>query len=292
MSLMPNMFVVGATRCGTTSLYKYFMRHPEIYLSKRKELNYFNVNSRYGDASYYDSMMRDYRGQPVIGDISPMYMLNGIIYSSPKSGMYFDRSDGALQRLHKSVPDAKIIVTLRHPVDRYVSQYRKNYYQKKGSIEQNINDQIRKDLKNVDSQIRNIISSNRYSVHVGKVFSLFDPENVKVIILEEWSKQPAETCRELFGFLGVDAAVDIGPFDVHNRNEDYKASKFERALRKLGRRRDVPAKSNHLDDNLVVHPEVQCQLREILEPECRYVETLLGRQIDAWHRIDGQQSIA
>ena len=287
MSLMPNMFVVGATRCGTTSLYRYFMHHPDIYLPKRKELNYFNVTSRYGDASYYDSMMRDYRGQTIVGDISPMYMMKGIIYRSPNSGLHYDSQDSALRRLCKTVPNAKIIVTLRHPVDRYISQYRKTYYQNKPSIENNINDQIQRDIDRNDENLHNIIRANRYSIHVGEVVSLFDPENTRLIILEEWSKDPAATCRELFTFLGVDEDVDLGTLHVHNRNEDYNVSRVGRVLRTLGYRRNSSSKSDTLNDDLLVHPDIHRQLREILEPECSFVESLLERPIRAWHRTDG-----
>ena len=120
----PNFYVVGAPKCGTTSLYRYLSEHPQIFLPKKKELHFFSRPEldRYskgtGDRQVLQSLPRQlheyesfYNGvsasEIAIGDISPSYFVHL----------------GAAARIKSYNNEAKVIVCLRNPIDKAFSQY-------------------------------------------------------------------------------------------------------------------------------------------------------------------------
>ncbi len=109
----PNTFVIGQPRAGTTSLFKFFSEHPDVYVPAVKETNYY---SHWAEAvagsqglRYQDYLMyfQNARQQRVICDISPFYL------SEP----------GVAMRLYRDRPDAKVIAILRDPIERIISKY-------------------------------------------------------------------------------------------------------------------------------------------------------------------------
>lgn len=113
---LPDFLVIGAQRCGTSSLYKYLSYHPLISASLRKEIGYF---SRYygHDVDWYRlhfplerhvSLARGRGGpRPMSFEATPDYLLHPL----------------AAERARQLVPDAKLIVLLREPVARAISHY-------------------------------------------------------------------------------------------------------------------------------------------------------------------------
>ncbi len=124
----PTFIGVGAGRCGTTSIYNYFNEHPDIYMSPVKEINYFGFRdketNRYGMTfSEYTNFFMGAKEEKVIGEISPAYLT----------------LETSAMQIKKYVPDAKIIITLRDPISRMVSQFKHHYNQHQIN---NINDYI------------------------------------------------------------------------------------------------------------------------------------------------------
>lgn len=120
---MPNFLVIGAGKGGTTALHRYLQQHPEIFMSRRKELRFFpfeNQRPDYrgpGDAldvSTVTTTIDDYRahfaaaeGYPARGEASPVYL-------------YLPRS---AERIKHYLPEVKLVAILRHPAERAYSQY-------------------------------------------------------------------------------------------------------------------------------------------------------------------------
>ena len=126
-----DFFLVGAARCGTTSLYNYLNNSDDTFLPNVKEPNFFsNVNSpkaedfelpkpgeKYhakiiNDKEVYDSLYVDANSNQLKGDTSPSYIWD----------------TNVAEKLFKHNPKTKIIITLRNPVDRAYSHYIMNYY--------------------------------------------------------------------------------------------------------------------------------------------------------------------
>lgn len=106
---LPDFIIIGAQRCGTSSLYSYLIQHPQIAPAARKELHYFDLKYTAGD-EWYRSQFPDkpLDGRLTItGEASPYYLFHPM----------------AAQRCAAVVPDAKLIVMVRDPIKRAYSHY-------------------------------------------------------------------------------------------------------------------------------------------------------------------------
>ena len=107
----PTFFIVGAPRSGTTSLYNYLKTIPEIFMSPVKEPGYFIPNDFRGfSEKKYLELFKNVKDEIVIGEASAGYLA----------------SQEAAFRIKKEIPNAKIIITLRDPVERTFSDYLNN----------------------------------------------------------------------------------------------------------------------------------------------------------------------
>jgi len=114
---MPEIILIGPPRCGTTSCFRWLAEHPEIAPSKRKELNYFTGFSvkkdNFSGASpdEYRAHMQKKPGASLTLEASPVYSHPQLI---PQ----------VYERIRTTLPDPRIMIMLRNPVDRFFSQYR------------------------------------------------------------------------------------------------------------------------------------------------------------------------
>ena len=102
---MPDFFIVGAAKCGTTSMYRYLRKHPEIHMPPTKWINYFNADLRCAtncpDRETYRRHFAGVRDEKRVGEASESYL-------------YSTQAAAAIRR---SCPSADIIIMLRNPVD-------------------------------------------------------------------------------------------------------------------------------------------------------------------------------
>lgn len=119
----PLFLIIGTQKGGTTSLYQYLLQHPQIRAAQQKEVHFFDLNYDRGDAWYLDQFLSTDQGlstnpmiphrptpsliQGITGEASPYYLLHPLV---PQRAAAFN-------------PTFKLIVLLRDPVDRALSQY-------------------------------------------------------------------------------------------------------------------------------------------------------------------------
>src|ERR1700680_4934439 len=106
---LPNFLIIGAAKAGTTSLYNYLSVHPEIFMSKRKELSFFDPQRRWhlGVEWYKSNFDASY---PVNGEASPRYTR-------------YPRTTGVPERIQQTLGTPKLIYILRDPINRLLAQY-------------------------------------------------------------------------------------------------------------------------------------------------------------------------
>jgi sulfotransferase family protein len=105
---LPDFLVLGAQKAGTTALYEYLRRHPQISGPSWKEVSFFDRHWARGESWYrgnFPNVART-RGKHV-GEASPSYVFHPL----------------APRRVQEVVPEARLIVLVRNPVDRALSQY-------------------------------------------------------------------------------------------------------------------------------------------------------------------------
>jgi len=169
----PNFFIVGAVRSGTSSLYAYLKNIPGIYMSPVKEPNYFSsatipddhFSEPILDKKKYLSLFEKAKDEKIIGEASPSYLPDP---EAPKL-------------IHQVSPYARILISLRDPVERAFSHYHLNirYHSEKLSF----HDAIEKILsKKYDPQKSNrYLHSGLYSENVKTYLDTFGAEQAKIL---------------------------------------------------------------------------------------------------------------
>lgn len=192
--ILPTFIVCGAAKCGTTSIYHYLKKHPDILMSRNKEPNFFN---RHYDAGIeeYKSQFCHYSGELEVGESSVSYIAD---------------ADLVAPRIKKHIPDVKLIFSLRNPIERLWSGYW--FAVACGRIrahEVTFSEFIR--LKKMISHFgREGIDKGRRSIEVGmyymymsKYMEYFPAEQIHVIIHEEMAKDQLYVVKNVYDFLGV-----------------------------------------------------------------------------------------
>jgi len=177
LDILPNFILAGVEKSGTTWLYHCLLDHPDIYLPPyRSEVHFFDRNYRKG-LDFYKKFYRSYKGQKAIGDMTPSYM--------------YKEKIAELISFH--MPNAKIMFSLRNPVDRCYSDYLHLYRNTK--LDLSFNEMIRN---------KAFLNKSFYYAKVKKYFDCFPKEKILVILFENLTKKPALELKKIYQFLEVD----------------------------------------------------------------------------------------
>lgn len=180
--MLPNLVIIGAMKSGTTSLHNYLSRHPEIAMSKQKELHFFSAERNWKQGvKWYEAH----------------FIVNAKIRGeSSASYAKYPKAARVPQRMHSLIPDAKLIYILRDPVDRIISEYR--HYRADGS-ERRLPTEALRDLK--DNQY---VYNSKYFTQLKQFLEYYSEDNIFITTTEELNKQPQQTIQKVFTFLNVD----------------------------------------------------------------------------------------
>lgn len=283
----PNFFIVGAPRCGTTSLAENLSRHPEVFLPEVKEPFYFVKGVRFNDYAEYLALFDKAGGAKAIGDASTGYL--------------FDRN--APREIKKLYPDARIIIMLRNPVDMSFSHWRyvRISGDEKMGFEESISDEQRA-YRHTEEFKKSVywhgfflhLDKALYHDQVKRYFDVFGPERVKVYIFEDFIRDQAASYRDIYSFLGVDP-VFRQEFKKSNEGGEIRFSALQNIIhhRHPFLKRIVPIKFrikarktlrllNTRKGKSEMNPQTRARLQEFFRPDIEKLESLLGYCIDAW----------
>ena len=221
---MPDFIIIGAAKCGTTSLYNYLIKHPNIKSAFQKEPSFFNKHFDKG-ISFYKSQFPFYGQDFITGEASPGY------FSYPP----------APQRIAKLLPSVKLIVLLRNPTDRVYSLYhhKLKYLGDKDSY--SFKEAISKEPERLDKELERIIncqnyfnSKNYYQLYkkyyhhaylqscvyikfIKQWLNIFPREQLLVLKSEDLYNDPVNTYEQTLQFLNL-PEHDLQGYKKHNSN--------------------------------------------------------------------------
>ena len=297
-----NLFIVGAAKSGTTSLYNYLNQHPDVFFPRVKEPNYYsNIESEdplvynspkegvfyhnkiINDEAVYFSLYNSSGNYKILGDSSPSYLWD----------------TEASKRIYSDFPDAKILIILRNPVMRTFSHYLMNL--KSGTETET---DFFKAVKR-DETIKPKVWGNgkvflykelgMYYKQVKTYFDTFKKEHIKVIIYEEFFNDLEQGLFDVFKFLEIEPNQNINFDEIHNKYSAPKNGLSKYVLQyktKLGFIRSMaPEKlKTFLNKNVFYKdaekPELdnvaKLYLQSIFEEDIKKLEVLLNKNLDSW----------
>lgn len=301
-AIRPNLFLVGAPKCGTTSLYEYLRQHPQIFFPTSDGLAYWNAK----EPAFFctdldlpeDNSIKDEQRYlaPYVG--SERYRWRG------DASAYYLYSEIAPARIREYSPDARILIVLRPPLEQMRSQYnhlvrarREDIPDFHAAVSASAARRAGKHIppgRGVRAWL-DYLGIAHFAPQVERYVDTFGVERVKVLLLEDLVARPAETFRDVLRFLDVDTSF-VPEFRVHNEapprgvlerfiTETYRRPAFKRVASTLFpypvRRRFI-SRVRRLDERRAQTDPRDLELRAALRSDVERLAGLIGRDLSHW----------
>jgi hypothetical protein len=295
----PNLFIVGAPRCGTTAMFRFLAQHPAVSVSDPKEPYYFCSDFHNESDRHHGRVMRfpvrneaQYLGlfsdlsRTVAAEATPAYLYSSV----------------AASRIHAFNPDARILVMVRDPLVLLQSLHAKMV-----SLGQEDLQDFRRAIeaepaRRAGRQLPKGLfwpSSLYYSqwVKLGsqieRYHQTFRPDRVKAVVHDDFRRDNAGTYAEVLEFLGLDPAFRP-EFTQVNENRSTRFPRLWRAIAKtgdLGIKNLVPASARRRITRTLrqatlkpverepLDPGLRRELRSRFQPEVEHLSRVLQRDL-------------
>jgi Sulfotransferase family len=235
---LPNFFIAGAPKSGTTSLYHYLDQHPEIFMSPVKEPNYFASEIRLSHFSehlrpraerdvaplraYLDGPMREKRFGGLVTewhDYLKLFRDADGRKAIGESSVCYLWSESAARNIRRSIPDARIILVLRNPADMAFSMYL--HHMKSEPANLTFREAIQLGLQQRGGTIdywHPFLDMGLYYKQVKRYLDIYPPKQIRTYLYEEYQAEPERVLADIFRFLNVDP--DFSP-DMSDRYLEF-----------------------------------------------------------------------
>jgi hypothetical protein len=214
--MLPNFLIVGAQKCGTTSLHEYLLSHPQIYLPEGKETKFFVDDAKYekGISWYEKEHFGAVNNEKAIGEIDPDYM-------------YFEQAPERMA-VNLDLQSTKLIFVLRNPIDRAFSHYLMTVRRgvEKLTFEEAIHVESERISKDYFSNMHfSYISRGFYLPQIQKFLEHTDKPNMLVVLSEDLRKNTMDVLTTCYRFLNVDEGVVPPDLEVQHHVAKVPRSK-------------------------------------------------------------------
>ncbi|PJJ56408.1 sulfotransferase domain-containing protein [Mumia flava] len=254
---LPTFLIVGAQKCGTTTLAATLRQHPQITMARPKELHFFDRRPERG-LDWYAEQFKPNRRTKQWGEATPAYM-------------YLPETREAI---HEAVPQARLVVILRDPVKRAYSHFW--HTKRKG----------REDLDSFEEALAleperlatgtmreraqySYVDRGHYVDQLEALARLYGRDRLHVLLLDDLIADRDTTLEQVLGFLGVDASK-AGQLEEKWKNRYRVAEKPDQA--------PTPVAYPPLD------PQTRERLAEVYAPSNERLAAWLGRDLPGWTR--------
>jgi hypothetical protein len=186
---LPTYLIAGLPKCGTTALAAYLETHPEVFVAPQKEVHFFDQHFARG-IPWYRSQFAGATAERAVGEATPTYMMR----------------DDTVARIASVVPDVRLIVVLRNPVDRALS----HYWWMRGAVgfeRRDFEVAARAEMLDPTGATTRphfgYLEGSRYAAHLDRLYRSFPPQAVHVVIAEDLRRAGQATFAGVCRFLGV-----------------------------------------------------------------------------------------
>lgn len=280
----PNFFLIGTTKGGTSTLHVWLRQHPDVYMPARKELHFFcscpNPRLQAVDTTEAYRNLFHRRGTAVSGEASPCYM-----YYPDVAKLLRDFS-----------PSARILISLRDPVERFWSHYLMHeFYNPSGRSPHQVIEECLAGERT--TAINDLVGLGMYAEQVARMIDAFGPERVLITFLEHIAIAPDRVYEAIVEFLGIaPSPVDLTKKDkqyVEPRGRLGKLALRNRLVRRIGITALPPAVRRYLRARWLGDPtrkppvprDIERKLRRLYRQQMLQLESDLDENLPFdWHR--------
>lgn len=306
----PNFFIVGAPRCGTTSMSEYLRQHPQVFFSSPKEPNYFNTD-----------VEESFRKRKLFAGLDPgearkrylqIFETAGNHHKAVGEGtVFYLKSEVAPGKIRKFNPEARLIVMLRNPVDAVYSWYNCMHnvdmmedvgdFEKAWDLqhERAKGELIPPDCEDV--QFLKYREMYSYGEQMERLFEVFPEKQVLIIYFNELRDHPRYVYRKTLKFLGL-KPYKIGEFRRYNQSRKNRNAKLLKFLLSIPNRefydfvsetkRRLGIKSLGVSGfwskfgtrkkKLAMSPRLRKKVYSGFREDIKRLENVLERRLDGW----------
>jgi len=298
---LPNFFIIGAAKAGTTALYDMLAQHPEIYMSQVKEPRFF---ATVGEPPLYPGPAGDFLRRVTVWRPHEYAMLFAGVTDQRAIGeasAIYMRLPLAAQRIRQSLPKSRLIAILRQPAERAYSNYtfmRQHGIEPESSFEAALSQE---DARAQAGWYPGIYyqKNGYYHAQLTDYYALFPREQIKVVLHEDLRDTPQALLRDLFRFL--DVAENFAP---EIRRSNVTLTPKNRRLHQLAthptqveeRAKFLPAFAQrtlvsglqrvdsqfNLAPPPLLDPETRACLTEEYREDILKLQELIGRDLSLW----------
>ncbi len=187
MQRLPDFLIIGAAKCGTTSLHQQLNQHPDIYFPAIKEPTFFSehgVGTWHKGIDWYSSLFADAQANQLTGEASTSYS---------KAFWYGD----APEKIHQLIPQAKLIYLIRDPIDQIISHYLHIRY-----------DEL--DTRTLDERLLGddfLLKVASYAYQLEQFLPFYTKQQIHIIRLDDYIDHNALEMQKLYEFLSIDRHI-------------------------------------------------------------------------------------
>ena len=309
--LGPNFFLVGAMKAGTTAVYDSLGSHPQVYCSPIKEPNFFSDDLDIDQFTLSDARANSafdadaYVLGPMDRPVHEAYVRSSATYSAlfrmaagkaiGECSTSYLYSTAAAHNIRRAVPHARIVMILRNPVERAISQY---YMECRiGTACEPFGSLLHQDLaapRKLWGNSRLYVELGRYVEQVARYLDQFPREQVKIIVYDDLRADFHGVITDILTFLGVDPALQPPAIAMSNRARVPRSAQINYLLNQFG--------VKHLINRALPQPVIELgkrlyyrrpngngvteadreRLRALLADEVTALSQLLGRDLSSW----------
>lgn len=282
MSQLPNLIVIGAMKSGTTSIHDYLNQHPDIFMSKVKEIDFF---------------IKEFHWQKGLDWYQAQFDTEALVRgeSSQNYSKRHHFEPGVPNRIHDVIPDARLIYLVRDPIKRIVSHYHEAL---EGGYapEEGLNQYLAGDLSN-----NHYVLTSSYHYQLQPYLETFPPQNILICTLESLKSNRLSEMNRIFRFLGLSECADDTLFDFVRNGAAQKRKKnalgqfvespSSHLLRKcLPRILKERVKANQMSQKIMTDPVIRESLSdstfnslvEVLAPDIGRFRALTNKSFSEW----------
>lgn len=282
-----DFLVVGTPRSGTTWLHNQLQEHPDICVSRQKELHFFTKTEMFWHAHrLYGAEITDkQRKEKLTWDMYRQQFNHCTPFQKRgEVGTLYLYDPDLPQQLIKRYPNIKLLAVLRHPIERLYSHYMSAYYKKLYNLPS---------FENTIHRYPDFVDQSCYAKHIQHFLQVFPKEQLGLFFYSDLQKDSAAFIQQVYAFLGVRPITPPKANEYTNTRFEKKASSQTTLLRALlwrnpttkllyksGMLSNVTEDNSYWERNTVVRQQLIDTYRE----DVQLLEKIAGKNLSHWLR--------